>query len=68
MTIQELDDKKFGFTKVSPIQLLAHLRDRADAVNAIEINVKLQERDKAINFEGEVTLKTFFALVDNEIK
>ena len=36
-------------------------------VDAIDINEKLKERDEPIYFEGDMTLKAFFALVDNKI-
>ena len=48
--------------------LLQHLKDGADVVDAINLNVKLEERNEAIDFEGETTLKTFFQLIDKRIK
>ena len=43
-----------------PLALLQHLKDEADVVDAIDLNMKLEERNEAIDFKGEMTLKTFF--------
>lgn len=66
--IKELEDEEFGFIRVTPLALLQHLKDEADVVDAIDLNVKLEERNEAIDFEGETTLKTFFQLIDKRIK
>jgi len=68
VTIKELEHKDFGFMKVKPPELLQHIKDQADVIDAVNLNTKLEEQNKAIDFEGKITLKTFFQLVDNRIK
>ena len=35
-------------------------------MDAVEISIKLNEQDKDINFEGNISLKTFFALINKK--
>ena len=66
MGTQKLDNKKFVFTNISPLQLLEHLREGTDLVDAINTNLKLRDWDEANHFERDVILKLkiFFGLVD----
>ena len=59
VTIQELDDENFGYTKVTPLELLSHLKDNAEIVDAVELNEKLAQRDELMDFESDTSLKVY---------
>jgi len=64
VTIEELENEAFGFTKVTPMELLQHIQNQADDVDDVDINTKLEERNEAVDFEGETSLKTFFQIIE----
>ena len=66
--IEELEDTVNGFTNVSILDILNHLRDKADAIDVLDTNAKLAERDEPIDFEGDTTLNVFFKRRDKIIK
>jgi len=68
VAIEKMEQKDFGFMKVKPLQLLQYLKDQADVVNAVDLNTKLEDQNEAIYFEGKTTLKTFFQIIDKQIK
>ena len=67
-TIEELEDKELGYSKVTPLELLTHLADNAETVDCYKVTAKLRERDAPMDFEGEESLKIFFKRVNKAIK
>ena len=67
-TIEELEDSRFGFSKVTPLELLQHLKQEAEIVDAIDITTMLTDRDTPIDFEGEETLKTHLIKINKTIR
>jgi hypothetical protein len=67
-SIQDLEDRDHGFTKITLLALLQHLRSNAEAVDYLSITEKLAQRNAPIDFEGDESLKSFFARIDRLIK
>ncbi len=67
-TISELKDKRFGFERRTPLELLGHLKDGAEPTDILSLNEMLDARDAAIDFEGEESLKEFFKAINEMIK
>ena len=68
VTIEALNDEDSGFANVTPFQLLDHLFSKAKLVDTIGIKKLLQERDQPIDFEGDMSLDTFFTVIEKLIR
>ena len=55
-----MKDNRYGFSKVTPLEVLGHLCKNAEAVGIIVVNKIIAEHNVAIDFKGEETLKVFF--------
>ena len=49
-SIQDLEDKDHGFTKVTPLEILQHLHTNAEAVDYLSITKKLAQQNSPIDF------------------
>ena len=59
-SLRGIKDRRWGLANVSATEMMEHLRDKAEDTDSKNVVKLMNERDKAIDWEGEVYLEEHF--------